>query len=154
MRRTDWPKVKKMYGDFIFYMVTIMKKKKNHLKLATLTSLFSIKMSREENKQVWGKAELSFHGKTRVTVFYESCLHEMCKRVWFHGRPVSSIYITLGSMHKQVSHFRALLMKLLLNRQFDCFPSKLKREQFYVLRFALQGGTWCFTKLWLILYSY
>lgn len=27
MRRTDWPKVKKVYGDFIFYLVTIMKKK-------------------------------------------------------------------------------------------------------------------------------
>lgn len=91
---------------------------------------------------------LSLHWITRVIVLYESCLRKMWKRLLFHGRPGFSIYITLGSVHKQVSPFRALLMKVLLSKQYlNCFPSNWKREQFCGLRFALQVGAWNLTKL-------
>lgn len=50
-----------------------------------------------------------------------------CERVLFHGWPGFSIYITLGSVHKQVSHFRALLMKLLLSKQVQLFSFQMKK---------------------------
>lgn len=49
-----------------------------------------------------------------------------CESVSFHGQPGFPIYITLGSVHKQVSHCGVLLMRLLLSKkaQLLCFLTK------------------------------
>lgn len=50
-----------------------------------------------------------------------------CECVSFHGQPGFLIYITLGSVHKQVSHYGVLLMCLLLSKKSQLLSFQMKK---------------------------
>lgn len=53
-----------------------------------------------------------------------------CESVSFHGQPGFPIYITLGSVHKQVSHCGVLLMRLLLRKKVKLLSFQMKKGTF------------------------